>query len=247
MHQSVIDAWHRFSEPLEGRVRHFYVDVLGLVTAGVGNLADPLSLALKMPWRRRDGSLAGAVEVSADWERIKANADELKTRHYKFAEPLTNVRLTDEDIDVMVLERLLANEAILRKSFPDWSSLPADAQLALSSMSWAMGAGFTVKFPTFMSFAKVGDWFGAIPHSKIREAGNAGVVPRNRANAVCFGNAAAVLAMGLPITDLHWPSVLKAAQRTDDTAERVERAQLPLELSDEELRAARDETIRDEE
>ena len=38
--QSVIDRWHEFSEPLEGRVNSMYLDVKGLVTTCVGNLID---------------------------------------------------------------------------------------------------------------------------------------------------------------------------------------------------------------
>src|SRR5690606_22446954 len=38
MQQSVIDRWHDFSEPLEGRVSSMYLDVKGLVTCCVGNL-----------------------------------------------------------------------------------------------------------------------------------------------------------------------------------------------------------------
>lgn len=210
MKQSVISAWHIFSEPLEGRVHHMYLDVLGLVTAGVGNLADPVSLALQMPWMK-DGSPANPDLVRRDWTALKA-MQHLKSRHYRYAAPVTSVRLTDEGIDSMVRDRLKSNERILKKTFPAWDEFPADAQLGICSMAWAMGAGFPAKFPRFTAAAKAQKWLEAMTACKIREGTpgqpdwNPGVVPRNKANRLCFANAETVRLGGTDPESLHWPN-----------------------------------------
>ena len=46
MHQSVIDAWFHHSAAYEGRVATMYLDILGLVTTGQGNLIDTVAEAL---------------------------------------------------------------------------------------------------------------------------------------------------------------------------------------------------------
>lgn len=205
MKQSVIDMWHHFSEPLEGRVYHMYLDVKGLVTAGVGNLADPVGLALMMPWEL-DGKPASADQVRRDWTSLKAQQN-LAKLHYKYAAKVTKVRLTDDGIDSMVAKKLASNELYMRQTFfPDWDAWPADAQLGVCSMAWAMGPGFPSKFGNFTRAAKAQRWLEAMAACKIREAGNPGIVPRNRANRLCFANAATVLASGLDPEQLYWPN-----------------------------------------
>lgn len=206
MKQSVIDAWESYSVPLEGRVRWMYLDILGLVTAGVGNLADPVGLALQMPWVHGDGTPASSDAVRRDWHALKAQ-QQLSKLHYNYAARVTTVRLTDEGIDQIVAKKLAANELYMRQTyFPDWDRWPADAQLGVSSMAWAMGPGFPAKFPTFTRFAKEQQWAAAMAACTIREAGNPGVVPRNRANRLCFANAETVTRDGLSRNVLHWPN-----------------------------------------
>jgi GH24 family phage-related lysozyme (muramidase) len=206
MHASVIAAWHSFSTPLEGRVLHLYADVKGLLTTGVGNLVDPVSLALELPWKLPDGSLASKPEIARQWNLVKAQSNYLSKRHYKFAAPLHTMRLTDDDIDALVVKRLAGNEVLLKKAFPKWDKWPADAQLAACSMAWAVGAGFPGIFKNFTKFANLDDWVSAKACSKIKTIGNPGVVPRNRNNELCFDNAATVHDLGLDKSVLHWPN-----------------------------------------
>lgn len=205
MHSSVLSIWHTFSEPLEGRVHCLYLDVKGLVTTGVGNLVDPVSEALKLPWKHADGRLAGKDEVGAAWHNLKSQQNYAKL-HWKYAAKLNDLRLTDEDIDALVVSKLATNERLLKKAFPKWDEWPADAQLAACSMAWAVGAGFPGIFKNFTKFANLDDWVSASACAKIKTAGNPGVVPRNKANALCFDNAATVLEFGLDRSVLHWPN-----------------------------------------
>lgn len=207
MQASVRAAWHAFSEPLEGRVHSLYVDVKGLVTTGVGNLVEPVALALQLPWKHPDGKLATAAEVAEQWHRVKNDRERLKDLHYRFAAELTTIRLTDEDVDALVERKLAENEAfITREWLPAFPQIPADAQLAILSMAWAVGSAFNRKFPIFTAQAKAQRWWDCATLCKIREDGNPGVVPRNKANRLCFENAAAARAQGTDPSVLHWPN-----------------------------------------
>jgi hypothetical protein len=205
MHAAILTKWHEFSEPLEGRVHWLYADVKQLLTAGVGNLADPVALALQMPWKLPDGTLAPELEVRQQWAAVKAQAAYLSKRHYKYAAPLSTIRLTDEDIDTFVAKRLATTERALRKYFPDWNEFPADAQLGCLSMAWAVGDGFPTIFKNFTRAANQHDWTAAIACCRIKTDNNPGVIPRNRRNELCFENAATVIERSGDRSVLHWP------------------------------------------
>lgn len=206
MHQSVRDAWHAFSTPLEGRTRVLYCDVKGLVTCAVGILVDssphaqPWLPALDLEWSLTDGTRASKDQVIEDWRKVKNG-----NLYLRGSEAQTKIRLTDEAIDKIVNKRLSQNEAHLRKVFTGWDGYPADAQLAILSMAWAVGAGLDIKFPRFTSFAQKQDWIAAKACSKLKEIGNPGVVPRNRHNELCFDNAETVRLCSMDASVLHWP------------------------------------------
>ncbi len=222
MRPAVVVAWRAFSVPLESLVHHMYLDILGLVTTGVGNLVDPVQAAIPLPWRRSDGSLATKDEVVRQWTTLKENPD-LAKRHYRFAKELLDLRyghallLTDDDIDVLVSQKLESNERELRKHFPLYDEWPADAQLALHSMAWAMGPAFSRKFPTFTGIANKGDFAACGTKNQpgdrapcdINEVGNPGVVPRNQLNREHFVAAGSALARMYPDV-LHGPCTLYA-------------------------------------
>lgn len=208
LHASVVEAWPRFSEPFEGRVAGMYLDIKALATCAVGILIDPIALALPLPWKRdADGLPASEFEVRDAWHRLKARPD-LAKRHVSHARALTGLHLDDADIDELVADKLASNaEFVTTHYFHDFPAFPADAQLAIMSMAWAVGPGFPTKFPLFTACIIKQDFEGAIEHCKIREDGNPGVVPRNRANRVCFANAEIVKRCGLASDILRWPNV----------------------------------------
>ncbi len=217
MHSSVLEIWHAFSEPLEGRVHSMYVDVKNLVTTGVGNLIDPVGAALRLPWKHPDGSLASDDEIRKQWLTLKHHPGlavktggplvPLAKLHWKYAAKLTTLRLTDADINALVTAKLIEFESYLVKHhFPFFAKWPADAQLGTLSMAWACGPGFPATFKNFARAATAQDWIAAKATCKIRTEGNPGVVPRNRANEICFENAATVRESGLDPSVLHWPA-----------------------------------------
>ena len=75
--ESAHDPLAVVDEPMEARVFHMYVDILGLVSTGLGNLIDPVGMATSLPWRRLDGSLATREEIVAAWHKVKTKANPL--------------------------------------------------------------------------------------------------------------------------------------------------------------------------
>ncbi len=202
MYSSVRGIFPEFSTQFEGRVEWMYLDVKGLVTIGVGNLIDPLSAALGLPFVHRvDGSPASRDEIGAEWTALKDNSS-LAQKGHLACKPLTKLVLTDPAIDDLVRGRLDQNEVLLRQPFPDWDSWPADAQLGVLSMAWAMGAGFPAEWPKFTTACKARDWPGASANCHISEVGNPGVKPRNDADVLLFNNANDVAKGGLDASTL---------------------------------------------
>jgi hypothetical protein len=190
-----------------------YLDVKGLVTVGVGNLVDPMELAVQLPFRLRanPGTAASPEQIAEEWRRIKSNLG-LAKAGYRASEALTQLMLDDAGIDALITQRLIANEPVLKKypSFCEFDSWPADAQLGLLSMAWALGPGGPAAFPHFATACGHQDFAAAATNCAISENGNPGVAPRNRANRTLFGNAAVVLSGGSSCDPaaLHFPTVL---------------------------------------
>lgn len=224
MHTSVEKAFVQFSTPLEGCVTSLYADVKQLLTVGIGCLCDPVSMALDLPWVLPDGSRPSRDEIARQWRLVKADATRLSKLHWKYAAPLTTMRLTDEGVLDVAIGRLRANEKVLRGYFPNWDLFPADAQLACCSMAWAVGAGFPQIFGNFRQAANAQNWIAAIAACGIRTDGNPGIVPRNAANKLCLANAQQTISQGFPLDALFWPGKAPSASQRDD-ALRVEAEQ----------------------
>jgi hypothetical protein len=223
MFPSVQSGFPAFSARFEGRVPFMYLDVKGLVTVGVGNLVDPVVAAQTLPFCFKNrtgitapGSPATPDQIANEWQTLKNNAD-LKTAGYKACEPLTQLELSDAAIDSLVLDRLSKNESFLKRQpwFIGYDTWPADAQLGLLSMAWAMGPAGPGGFPNFRTACQRLDFNTAASECKMNEAGNPGVAARNQANFTLFSNAAIVLAgaaqAGLQRPTLYYPRVLTVA------------------------------------
>jgi hypothetical protein len=200
MHQSVQDAFLPFSEPLEGRVRFMYLDVKSLVSTGVGNLLDAdnpgsfgsnphlLPDAFTLGWFDKDtGVEASSGEIDQEYQTVKFSGTAFASLAARQA--ITRLRITDDAINALVVAKLTSFESTLRgrRPFANLDGWPADAQLGLSSMAWAMGPFF--HFPRFEAAAAAEDWLTMAHECKISEAGNPGVIPRNVRNGVLFSIA----------------------------------------------------------
>ena len=208
MYLSVRSQFIPFNAQFEGRMRCMYLDTHEppLVTTGVGNLIDPISEALTLPffWKARPGQpKATSAEIAAEWTRIKSKITYIHFRPGIW-DMLTELALDDAEIDTLVLDRASKNELILKKRTPfaQFDSWPADAQLGILSMSWAMGPGFN--FPNFAASCSKRDFAGAAQQCQMDDRSNPGLTPRNKANAILFNNAAKSPVPG----QLYYPQIL---------------------------------------
>jgi GH24 family phage-related lysozyme (muramidase) len=213
MRPDVLRVWHAFSSPMEGEVNHFYADVKGLITIGVGNLVDPVAAAVHLPMRRQDGTLASRDEIIADWARVKNDPDTARLGHRRAAQ-LTRLHIDRADLEALVETKLRSNDAILANRFKQWEEWPADAQLATHSMAWACGPYFPRSWPLLSAALDAQDWQAASNNCRMDEKGNPGLKPRNLVNRMLYRNAAIVVASGFtepphdPAT-LYWPRDLE--------------------------------------
>lgn len=205
MKQSVSDIFPGFSMRFEGRLNFMYLDIKGLVTTGIGNLIDPFSTAKNLPWRPKaePGRDATPGEIEADWRLVKSDPNRLSQRGGRFFSSLTTLELSDDAVDDLVRHKLSEMEIFLvnRSEFSDFENWPADAQLALLSMAWAMGPAF--RFPKFQAACAVQDFLAASEQSKMNDTNNPGLKPRNIANRQLFLSAVDVQNGLLSPDDVH--------------------------------------------
>lgn len=203
MYPSVATIWPAWSARFEGRIYWMYLDIKGLVTTGVGNLIDPSGLAMALPWTKPDGTYASTTEILTEWQAIKATTW-LAEAGAQAAGRVAVLRLSDAAIDGLMARVLASNEATLKQhpAFAGFDAWPADAQLGLLSMAWAMGPDFGPGWPLFSAACAAGDWTAAAANCWMDDEANPGLTPRNRANQAAFAAAAEVAASGGDFTQV---------------------------------------------
>lgn len=231
--------WEKFSTTFEGYLPYMYLDRLGLVTTGMGNLIDPLPMAQALPWKKADGSLATKEEIGANWQLVKARQD-LKGHGGVAFKNVQNLHLDEADIQALINSKLASNDKILSTRFAGYPSWPADAQMGTNSMSWAMGANFN--YPKFKEAVSkmVPDFRTAAAESYIpdnpqkditKPPTDASLRARNLANKQLFLNAQAALDKNIPHDVLQWAEGVVAdveavASQAADTAGKAVRSPL---------------------
>jgi hypothetical protein len=223
MYESVKAAFTPFSTGFEGYLPWMYADQKNLITTGMGNLIDPVENALALPWTHGvNGPPATPEEIMAAFRKVKASDSAGKGGGTQG--DLTDLRLNEDGIQALIAHKLTNNEATLRQYVPQWDSLPADAQLGLLSMAWALGPAFFPSYPHFTAAlnAAVPDFQTVALQSWMRDSKdwvpsslqddpskhppntNAGLRPRNLANRQLFLNAGNAVAKGLDPEELVW-------------------------------------------
>lgn len=210
MRASVLAGFRPFTTKFEGQVPYMYTDAKGLVTTGVGNLIDPINLALALPWQKPDGSALSGNEINTVWEAVKQGypdkqsvaSGQIEVIGVDGVDLVKDVTLSNDAITELVNSKLKANEAILQQHFPNWNDWPADAQMGALSMAWAMGPYFN--FPKFKAATDKLDFAAAA-----KEAGfqGVGIGARLAADQVLFHNADIVQRSGGDKEKLWYPAV----------------------------------------
>jgi len=201
MHASVRAAAERFLGKFEGlRLPYMYLDhrvdrktgkkLECLVTCATGNLIDPIASALVLPWRRRDGGLATNEEKAACWHLVKARQDMTAGGGVAYGKlPGNTLRLDVDAMTALFFRRLDGDAVHLRKRFPDYEEWPADAQLAVHSMAWALGPAWDeAEWPKFTAALRRQDWMTCSEQCDISSIPNT-KEGRNAADMALFLNA----------------------------------------------------------
>lgn len=216
---SVLDAFQKVQSQFEGSAKNFdfmYTDQLGFVTTGMGNKIDDNSPtdkspgingygpALKLPWvHKSDGQPATQAEIIQDWQTVKNAHTADGTYDAPNDAKITQLKLSQTVLQDLIASQVVSNEEVLLKSFSNFGSFPADAQMAIHGMAWAMGAGFvpTYGFTAFQKAANAQDWAAAKANSAFK-----GAAPqRKAAHDKMFDNAATVKAADIDPNVLWYP------------------------------------------
>lgn len=213
---SVTDAFVKTQSQWEGEADVMYTDVLGLVTTAIGYLIDSNSNqspmadmsgygpALVIPWvHKSDGQPATQAEIVQDWQTVKNAHTTSGSYYFPNDKKITQLKIPPTVIQDLTATRMVSNERELLKSLPGFAQFPADAQMAIHGMAWAMGGGFIPVdgFKTFADAANRGDWAAAKAASNFK-----GAAPQRKAGQDCmFDNAATVAANKLDPDKLWYP------------------------------------------
>lgn len=234
MRDVVIEQFIPFNIPKEGRVRHMYADVLGLITIGIGNLIDPMSVAMGLPFQFGDNLPAASSEIAVEWQNLKHRCcGEYKDpRHCAWrlvdgsfdpqrpcmahqghlaAAKFTKLWLSEFEIGKLCAAKMREMWGHLLTYIPRLEEWPSDAQMGLLSMAWAMGPGFLLHYPGFLRAARAKRFDECSRECTMREDNNPGVKPRNAANRILFMNGHWIEEHGLDRDSLFYPRVLTIA------------------------------------
>jgi len=174
----------------EARVPWLYMDNADPpnATVGIGCLIATVEASLSLPWMFRDGNYPGSTPIVAqedkirwDWDRVKAIPGGRIASAYRAHTQL--VYLDDPSIDNLCNVRIRAAAASLRARYPDWDSLPPDAQLVLIDLEFNLGPGKAAAFVKLRAAVETRDWPGAslqcITVNKDETHDQAAAKPRN--------------------------------------------------------------------
>jgi peptidoglycan hydrolase-like protein with peptidoglycan-binding domain len=194
---AVVQSFVPWSTPFEGYLNGPYTDAKGLVTTGMGNLIDsgtgsptPTAKARSLPWSPNN--------IDADWAILKSIWPGVQS---KASMMRTTSRLSPSAVTDLIVSTMQAEEPAILRILPGFRDAPADAQLAVWSMIWAMGTGNLAKFSQFIQAFNSGDYVTAAANSHMQ---GVGIDMRNLANKLLLLNAAAVKTLGVDPSVLYY-------------------------------------------
>jgi GH24 family phage-related lysozyme (muramidase) len=148
----------------EGSISHMYLDTVGKVTVGVGNMLPDVSAAKKLPFvDRSTKKKATDAEIEADFSSVKSQTKGLIASSYK---KHTKLDLPDMEIDKLLDERIAEFTRQLKLKFPKFDTYPITAQMAMLDMAFNLGVnGLVTKFPSMKKAIDGTDWSTAAKES----------------------------------------------------------------------------------
>lgn len=160
-------TWDDFRKEIkksEGCISHMYLDTVGKVTVGVGNMLPDVAAAQKLAFIvRATKKKATADQIKTDFETVKKQTKALVASSYK---KHTLLDLPDKDINTLLDSRISEFKKQLKGKFTEFDKYPLTVQFALMDMAFNLGTnGVVTKFPSFTKAIKAKDWTKAAKES----------------------------------------------------------------------------------
>ncbi|WP_151174109.1 glycoside hydrolase family protein [Pseudoalteromonas ruthenica] len=150
-------------EKYEGKINHMYLDSKGYVTVGVGHLIKDLASAQKLSFKKSNNMPATKDEIKADYEAVKKQPKNRLAFSYK---RYVKLKLSDLDINTLTNKHIDSFESELKRIFPDFSTYPSEARLALFDIIFNVGmTDFNSEWPRLKKAVKAKDWSEAAKES----------------------------------------------------------------------------------
>lgn len=128
-------------EIFEGRSAWMYLDTVGKVTVGVGQMLPTLASALALPFMI-DGlggdSPAEPGDIERSWTRLAGMKPGMPAAHYGFGGA---VHLEESTIDALLRKVVAGLDAKMPDLYPAYDSWPDAAKLAVLDMEYNLGSG----------------------------------------------------------------------------------------------------------
>jgi GH24 family phage-related lysozyme (muramidase) len=146
--------------PSEGRISHLYLDKVGKVTVGIGNMLPNAAAACALPFvNRTTTNRATPAEITADFQAVSAQPWPRAARFYS---TFTRLDLPNVEIDQLFRERVQGFQDELRGHYPDYDSYPGSVQLAMLDMAFNLGTwGLKKTWPRLNTAIDAEDWAAA--------------------------------------------------------------------------------------
>lgn len=143
----------------EGCIPYMYLDTVGKVTVGVGNMLPNSDAAVALPFVDRDSGEAASEELIIDeFENLSKQEFGQSFGASAFSH-FTSVGLTDDGINELLDSRIAEFETGLKGNFEDFDTYPDDAKIGIMDMAFNLGVhGLMSKFPTFVKGVKSENW-----------------------------------------------------------------------------------------
>ncbi len=169
-----MNTWQEFRKEIkisEGSISHMYLDTVGKVTVGVGNMLPNVTAAQKLPFIVRTTKKRSTKdEIKTDFETVSKQRKGLVASRYKTH---TKLDLPDKDINTLLDARIATFKRELKLKFPDFDKYPITVQFALTDMAFNLGTnGVVTKFPSFTKAIKDRDWLRAAKQSNRSQVSN---------------------------------------------------------------------------
>ncbi len=160
-------TWSDFKRELissEGSVPHMYLDTVGKVTVGVGNMLSYSTSAQQLGFvERKTLRPASRDAIQIEFERVSKLPKGMKASSYTKD---TTLDLPPTVIDRLLDDRITGFKQELKSHFSQFETYPITVQFALLDMAFNLGtSGLVTKFPKFKKSIESNDWVTAAKES----------------------------------------------------------------------------------